>query len=108
MPEKYYSVIPGFVGPCKPTWLNLNQVIIRLEGRSGFFKLLKKVWWWPVPIRTGEEFWGNIDQHNRVFTEDRQLRTAIGLCPERLARTKALADYAAKQKPYAREELEGK
>lgn len=55
------SVVPGFEGSCKPTWLNRNQIDIRLSGGvTGFFRLTKKVAWFPVPIKTGKEFHGII------------------------------------------------
>lgn len=55
---KLTSVVPGFVGPCAPVWVNRNQVCRRLDGGvTGFFKLTR----WGV-FRVGDEFHGIIRQ----------------------------------------------
>lgn len=55
------SKVKGFEGPCKPVWLNTNQVDIRMGGGvTGFFKNTKPVLGGLLEIKTGEEFHGMI------------------------------------------------
>lgn len=62
------SKVPNHIGYCKPTWLNRNQVCNRLDGGiSGFFKNVHSVWWWPLPVRYGEEFHGIIRGDAMVY-----------------------------------------
>lgn len=62
------SAVDGFGGVCLPTWLNVNQVCIRVDGGvTGFFKLCKKVPGLPLYFRAGKEFHGRI-VNGKVFT----------------------------------------
>lgn len=66
MPLK--SLVPGFEGQCKPTWLNKNQVDIRVTGAiTGSFKLVRKHWLFGY-IKTGKEFHGYISSKGDVRT----------------------------------------
>jgi hypothetical protein len=62
------SEVPGHEGVCQHTWLNRNQVCTRFDGGiTGFFRLVKKVRWWPWLVKYGEKFHGIIQGH-KVFT----------------------------------------
>lgn len=50
------SKVKGHEGLCKATWINRNQVCQRLDGFTGFFKLVKKRFGFYV--KYGEEFHG--------------------------------------------------
>lgn len=55
------SKVEGFTGPCKPTWLNHNQVCQRLDGGvSGFFKAVRPVKFLGMTfwLKHGNEFHG--------------------------------------------------
>jgi len=66
---KLISAVPGFEGECRPTWLNRNQIDIRLTGGvSGFFKLVKRYSWFPFPVKVGREFHGII-RESVVYSE---------------------------------------
>lgn len=59
------SKVSGFEGPCKPVWINRNQVCIRLDGFiTGFFRLGR----WP--FYKSKEFHGYI-KGNEVFSTER-------------------------------------
>ena len=67
MKEPILSVVPGFEGPCKPVWLNKNQIDFRVTGGiSGFFRLVKKIKFLPIWIMHGEEFHGIIRNSTNV------------------------------------------
>ena len=53
------SEVPNFKGPCRPTWLNNNEIDIRLTGSTGFFRVVNKkfgIYW-----KIGKEFHGRIE-----------------------------------------------
>lgn len=55
------SNVPYYEGPCKPTWLNRNQIDNRMDGGvSGFFKIVRKLRFLPFYVKTGREFHGII------------------------------------------------
>ena len=59
------SKVKGYEGPCKPTWINKNQVCHRLDGGvTGFFKLVKKRF--GFYFRTGKEFHGIVKDGRTV------------------------------------------
>ncbi len=47
------SRVAGSEGECLPVRLNGS-------GKTGFFRLSKRVSWWPFPVRYGDEFHGVI------------------------------------------------
>lgn len=55
--KNLHSNVPHHIGPCRPTWVNRNQVCNMIDGGvSGFFKLVRLrygMWW-----RYGPEFHG--------------------------------------------------
>lgn len=53
------STVPGFIGPCKHTYLDTNSIRIRFYGMTGFFRLVEKRWWGFKMV--GEEFHGEVD-----------------------------------------------
>lgn len=60
------SKVEGFEGPCLPTWINRNQVCVRLDGGvSGFFKRVHLLWGFPL-CRYGEEFHGIVRDRRTV------------------------------------------
>jgi len=64
------SKVPGYVGLCKPTWINRNQICHRIDGGiTGFFKLVRKKW--GIYWRTGKEFHGIIEDGVVKTTEGR-------------------------------------
>ena len=51
------SKVKGYEGPCKPTWVNRNQVCNRFDGGvSGFFRLVRKRL--GIHLKTGDQFHG--------------------------------------------------
>ena len=51
------SKVKGYEGPCKPTWINRNQLDHRFDGGvTGFFKLVKKRF--GFYFKTGKKFHG--------------------------------------------------
>lgn len=66
MTSALQSKVPGHEGLCRPTWLNRNQVCIRFDGRTGFFRAIKS--WGPFSWRTGPEFHGLITQQGTVVS----------------------------------------
>ncbi len=69
------SKVKGFEGPCKPTWVNRNQIDHRLNGGvSGFFKLVIKKF--GVHFRTGKEFHGIVRDGKHV--EPTELEESYG------------------------------
>lgn len=53
------SRVTGSEGPCRPTWLNQNQVFRRIDGGvTGFFRQIESRWWCPFGVMVGPEFHG--------------------------------------------------
>ena len=78
MSDVYQSKVPGYEGPCKPTWINKNQVCNYLDGGvTGFFKLVTRFPHIPVWVKTGKEFHGIIRESGIVesteLTDDKTL-----------------------------------
>lgn len=72
MKNYFKSEVKQFEGACSPTWLNTNQYDVRTQnvrGITGFFKLVKKHWFWGV-IKHGKEFHGYIGTDNVVRTTE--------------------------------------
>lgn len=66
----YTSLVKGHEGLCKPTWLDTNQVSIRVTTRvTGTFKNVKRHWLWGW-IKYGEEFGGYISSKGDVRTTE--------------------------------------
>lgn len=54
------SLVRGHVGPCKPTWLNRNEIARRIDGgTTGFFRNTRTILGF-INVKTGEEFHGII------------------------------------------------
>lgn len=69
------SRVPGFEGLCKPTWLQTNQVVRRVQrgGPTGFFRKVKRVLWiLPVYIEVGQEFHGQVLPQSNVVVEAKE------------------------------------
>lgn len=63
------SKVEGYKGPCRPTWINKNQVCNRLDGGfTGFFKLVKKRF--GLHFKTGEQFHGIVKDGKTVETTE--------------------------------------
>jgi len=61
------SKVPGFEGECRPTWVNRNEIYLRVDGGvSGFFRLTKRKW--GITFKVGKEFHG-IVRWGRNFIE---------------------------------------
>lgn len=65
---KLISTVKNFEGECWPTWMNTNQVYIRLEGgATGFFK--RKIRVYGITFLIGDEFHGMIRDGKVISTE---------------------------------------
>jgi hypothetical protein len=63
------SKVKGFEGPCKPTWINKNQIDRKFDGGvSGFFKLVKKRF--GFYFKTGKQFHGIVRDGKHVETTE--------------------------------------
>lgn len=64
------SKIPGHEGPCRPTWINRNAVVMQFEGVHGYFRCIKRWRWyvWPFLAKFGEEFHGAVHGDGTVHS----------------------------------------
>jgi len=72
MDKGIISIVPGYYGYCKPTWLNKNRFYNMADGGvSGYFKKVTKkfgVYW-----KTGKEFHGII-KYGTWFVQTTELK----------------------------------
>ena len=72
--DPFHSKVPGHEGPCKPTWLNLNQIDRRTNGHfvaTGFFRNVRRHWLFGW-LKYGKEFHGGIKPDRTVHSTELQ------------------------------------